>query len=89
MCIAGGLGIPASTPQRTPKRNCFVSIKNRLCATAWGLLRAEWEKNLTDLLAYSLKFEITLDNCELLCTSSNRGGTPIYGLYRYVQRNRV
>ncbi|XP_067047550.1 uncharacterized protein [Acropora muricata] len=26
MCIAGGLGIPASTPQRTPKRNCFAGV---------------------------------------------------------------
>ncbi|XP_015757508.1 PREDICTED: uncharacterized protein LOC107336927 isoform X1 [Acropora digitifera] len=24
MCIAGGLGIPGSTPQRTPRRTCFA-----------------------------------------------------------------
>ncbi|XP_029205612.2 uncharacterized protein LOC122947072 isoform X2 [Acropora millepora] len=26
MCIAGALGIPGSTPQRTPTRNCFAGI---------------------------------------------------------------
>ncbi|XP_029202017.2 uncharacterized protein LOC114966354 isoform X2 [Acropora millepora] len=26
MCIAGGLGIPASSPQRTSNRNCFAGI---------------------------------------------------------------
>ncbi|XP_044181188.1 uncharacterized protein LOC114977047 [Acropora millepora] len=26
MCIAGALGIPASTPQRTQRRNCFAGI---------------------------------------------------------------
>ncbi|XP_067047547.1 uncharacterized protein [Acropora muricata] len=26
MCIAGGFGIPASTPQRTQRRNCFAGI---------------------------------------------------------------
>ena len=37
--------------------------------TAWGLLCADWETNLTDLLAnaYLSKFEITLDNSEPLC----------------------
>ncbi|KAK2548966.1 hypothetical protein P5673_030714 [Acropora cervicornis] len=28
MCIAGGLGIPSSTSERTPSRNCFVSRTN-------------------------------------------------------------
>ena len=71
MCIAGGLGIPASTPQRTPRRNCFVSSTNGLCVPAWGLLCAEWEKSLTDILAYLPKFEIALDNSVPLCVSSH------------------
>ena len=78
MCIAGSLGIPGSTPQRTRMRSCFVSSINGLsvtanlvprvshlprwgderpweqgCVTAWALLCAEWEKSLSDLLAYS------------------------------------
>jgi len=72
MCIAGGLGIPGSTLQRTRRSNLFVSSKNRLCKlTAWGLLCADWETNLSDLLAnaYSPKFENTLDNSEPLCMS--------------------
>ena len=71
MCIAGGLGIPASTPQRTERRNYFVSSANGLCVTAWGLLCADWEKSLTDFLAYSPKFEIALDNSEPQCMSSH------------------
>ena len=54
MCIAGGLGILASTPQRTQRRNCFVSSTNGFCVTAWELLCAEWEKSLTDLLVSSV-----------------------------------
>ena len=71
MCIAGGLGIPASTPQRTQRRNYFVSKTNGLSVTAWGLLCADWEKSLTDILAYSPKFEIALDTSEPLCMSSH------------------
>ena len=39
--------------------------------TAWGLLCADWETNLSYLLAnaYSPKFGITLDNSEPLCMS--------------------
>jgi len=36
MCIAGALGIPGSTAQRTPTRNCFVSQKDGFSVTAWG-----------------------------------------------------
>jgi len=36
MCIAGALGIPGSTAQRTPTRNCFVSQKDGCSVTAWG-----------------------------------------------------
>ena len=65
MCIAGGLGIPGSTPQRTQRRNCFVSSTNGLCVTAWGLLCAEWETiSLILILTYSPKFEIPLNNSE-------------------------
>ena len=70
MCIAGGPGIPGSTPQRTPRRNCFGSSTNGLCVPARGLLCADWEKSLTDILAYLPKFEIALDNSEPLCVSS-------------------
>ena len=55
MCIAGGLGIAGSTPQRTPSRNCFVSKKVGLSVTPWGYC-AQYGKNLIDLQVHLPKF---------------------------------
>ena len=53
MCIAGGLGIPGSTPQRTRTRNCFVSSQNGLPVTA-GVYCVQYGKRVA--IIYYLKF---------------------------------
>lgn len=62
MCIAGALGISGSTPQRTSARNCYVSKKDVFSVTKFTKV---------DLFT---KVEITLDNSEVLCTSSGMVG---------------
>ena len=73
MCIAGALGIPGSTGQRTPTRNCFVSQKDGCSVTAWGYC-VQYGKKSHWFTSSSAKYKAALENnilslcaCQAFC----------------------